>query len=213
MKFLIFFVLLLGVAGCDDKPLVNSEEYLELHGIVNGKENNIQIGGYQFSIPKEYRVEVQTYGEIEYGKADVLYFWLDFSDLLSDWVGAASQVRVEVRSFKELDEIKGSESADNNLKELIRSSPKEYSGLIEVYRGDGGWSYRNYIGTFNGGELKLGKVELNCSGTERIGLDACWGAFDKNGLSVWFYISDRLLPKWKFVISEINERISSMIKE
>jgi len=211
MKSSILLILFIGIVGCDDRPLVNSEEYRRLHGRVNGEENNIQVGDFRLSIPKEYRVEVQTYGEIKYGKADVLYFWLDFSDLLNEWVGPASKVRVKVTTFKESDESNSSASTDINLEELIRNSPKEYTGLIEVYRGDGGWSYRKYIAPFEKSELEFGKVKLNCSGTQRTGLDTCWGVFDKGGLSVLFFVNASLLPKWKIVIPEINDQINCMI--
>lgn len=215
MKFLILFVLLLGIAGCDDRPLVNSEEYLGLHGIVDGEENHIQIGDYYFSIPKECRVEVETYGDIKYGRADVLYFWVDFSGLLTEWVGPASKVRVEIRSIAGSEGIKDSIPENDNYEELTKIDVRGYAGLIELPTDSpsGGWGFKKYIAPFEKAELEFGNVKLNCNGTARTGLQTCWGSLDKEKLSVRFFLSSSLLPKWKAVIPEINEIINSMIRE
>jgi len=104
-RFSLYFLVALTLLfnGCDKRPSTNTEAYLELHGIKYGQKNNINIGEVEFLIAESMNFDLETYGEIKKGQADVLRLYLDFSHLLTGWSGQASEVRAEIRSIKPAD--------------------------------------------------------------------------------------------------------------
>lgn len=213
MRIVFLFIFFSGLVGCDGRPLVNSKEYLELHGIVNGKEKFIEVGKTKFTIPSEINVQVETYGEIKKGKADVLRLYLDYSNLIEDWSSSSSRVRVEVRHFGDNSHTKSDGEA--NKKTSILTGNKTNSGLIElpVEGPAGGWSFKRFIAPLEEEDPEVGNLVLNCSGVPETGVNQCWGGYRKGTIDIWIFLSGRLLPYWRQVILRTDQEIESMIRE
>ncbi|MGP4844153.1 hypothetical protein ACTXGQ_08475 [Marinobacter sp. 1Y8] len=209
----IFFLLTIGVYGCNQRPNTNSVEYLKLHGIIEGKENRIKVGDTLVIIPSNVEIQVETYGNIKIGEADVLKLQLDFSNLISGWSDQTSKVRVELRgrsSANESPALDSMASIDTPSGDL-----NVYGGLIEkpTSEASGGWNFREYIAPLANNYPHIGNIVLKCSGQPKYGISQCWGNYNKGRFNVWFFLSDRLLPEWRQVIIETNETIDSMIRE
>jgi len=210
---LMLFFCLFWFYGCEERPNTNTEKYLKLHGIVNGQEKEIKIGKLVFFIPPEIDIQVETYGEINKGEADILRFDLDFSHLVTGWSGLTSKVRVVVRALEEESVSRQQEISVSHDTRL--EGERMYFGLIEQPTDDppGGWSFKKYIVPLEDDNPTIGNMVFNCSGRPETGVSECWGGYKRGMADIWLFLSGRLLPNWRQVILETDKKIEFMIRD
>jgi hypothetical protein len=201
--FLVFAISL--VCACEKRPANNSAEYLHAHGITLGVENSVRVGGSIFVIPANIPLEVFTEGDIEKGIADTLTFYLDFSSILKNFADAGvlspASVRVEIKNLSSINETSLLDAADG--RDWASVEDLRDIGLTEfrAKRFDGGWGYLSYQATDPTARTPLGgPIQYSCRGSPESGPDMCWSSFRLNAkTTVWYFLSDDLLPHWSTV--------------
>ncbi len=213
---MLAFAIFITYKMFNERPSVNTKEYLDAHGVVKGKENIVSIGGVVFKIPGEMDIDVETQGEIIPGQAGVLSLYYDFSHLLpriQKNTPPKSRVRVEVRH-------KGIVHHDNwdmttKLNKWQKTIPRPELELIEFHDKQfyGGWGYISFQ-VMEGVVTTPLQEALNfkCSGHPDYGIRECRGGVRHlDGIHIWFYFPAKLIPHWKAVYQRVNFNVRSLI--
>ncbi len=221
LKYILLFALLAFALSItykiyNERPSVNTKEYLDAHGVVKGKENIASIGDVVFKVPAEMNMNVETQGEIIPGQAGVLRLYYDFSHLLSGTqkdTRPKPRVRVEVRHMGVVQHDNWDMTAQLNKWQKI--IPRPELELIEFHEKqfDGGWDYISFQ-AMDGVVVTPLKEALNfgCSGHPEYGIRECWGGVQYlNGIHVWFYFPAKLIPHWKAVYKHVDSGVRSLM--
>lgn len=210
-KLLLVLVCFIS-SGCNESPATNTQEYLAMHGIAPGKKVIIDVAGKTLKIPAEFRVLVETNGEINRGKADIVRVYLRPSDLMKEPGSYKSFVRIE---FREGGIGMYEEAAWVSSEKWQESAYLEEVGLKEyIKNGDqGGFGYVTYYSSDFPNEQNLKNTLIKCQGRNGRPSGLCKGRFFKNGLTIWYFFEGNMISHWKDLVSGIHLTVSEFIME
>lgn len=209
--FIAFWVIkLMG----DPKPSSGTEEYLKLHGYVEGQVNEIRVGGVLLRFPAGVKYSPHTSGKIIKGQADSVtagIFYPAENEISSPEHG----VMIELRANGVEDPNIWDKREDK--KEKISIVKRDDLGLIEYHLKpyDGAWGYITYTSKNEIDKTPRGSlIRYECAGIPQGEITNCWSYFvgNKNVL-VKYYISGKNLKNWKIIHKEVVDFINSIIVE
>lgn len=203
----------------EGKPLANSPEYLQAHGVVKGRPNELLIKGVLLHFSPHFLLNPYTAGKIVRGQADSVTTHLD----LGSWLSPEQQVHSEYLASVRI-EIRGQglENADRewrNLREgdwkMVKERPdlglREYSSTRDL----GGWGYRTYSPLDQTRVTPLGgPIIYSCAGAPGEEPTLCRAYFTHpQGLFIGYYIGRPLLSRWSDVHAEVLNTVNSFIAD
>lgn len=226
--FVISLLMLLILYGCGDKRITESEIKSELN-IVDGKTNEIRIGGILFSIPGDYRIETVEADENKIRKKSYddavsriilhlnLSSWFDHPPITPGEGNAL--IRIEIKSSGHEDgrriENKLNESSwqiQNDIPEwnLIEHVSKEFPQIS-------GWGALAYSGL--GVKTPMGSlIVYSCTADYTASKKSiakptvCLTTYQLiEGPMITYSISGVLLPRWKEVHTKVVDTINTFI--
>lgn len=198
-------VLLLGCQ--EQRPSVNTPEYLAAHGVAARQPTLIKVGGENFYIPADVQMQVETSGEIVKGQADYVRIFLN--DFFPPQMSSAS--------------IPGSSNAELLLRIDIRRSPgtqdgredlrqkRPWSSIREIPEwqlrefqdkrpGRGGWGVYSYESLHGAPKTPFNEpIQFVCTGAYPSHSE-CWGGYRFNPqIQIWYFFPAMWLPIWQKV--------------
>jgi hypothetical protein len=211
-------LLLVAANVCaETRPVTGTEAYNRAHGLVEGKTNELRIRDSLVRFPPKFFPKPYTGGPIISGHADGATVHLDLSTWLTPPSLGNSEfsnlVRIEIGSDGYEDDKKIERYLSDRQWVLIRDRPD--LGLREyVESGPGaGWGYRTYEPI--GGRYKTprgGRILFVCDGLAGKDPERCRTHYQHpKGPFVSFYLSGRLLPRWREVQEEVVKLVDSFI--
>jgi hypothetical protein len=215
----LFFAIGAGlVTACGDrKMMTGTEEYHRAHGVVEGGANELLIKGALFRFPPQYFPEPYSASQIVKGQADRATIHLDLSSWFSPPITARSEllalVRIEIRKDGYEDDKKIEKHLTTESWKAIQD--RQDLGLREYIRSrdDGGWGYRTYESIVPGLKTpRNGRIVFDCSGLGGHEPSLCRTTYQlPEGPLISYYLSGRLLPRWKDVHAEVVKLVNSLI--
>jgi len=215
ISFCVFCILYYTKSVFRIEPAANTPEYLERHGLIPGAAVEISLDGVIIAIPKEYEVNVKTFGDIKKGHADslaILFEFQKYKSFIDSSLASDFKVRVELRKFNG-EAAPTLEPNDQWQSSIIH---KEL-GLIEYHSKNipSGWGSivfspvdSSIVGPSNE------RLEFRCSGNHEKAFEQCWlSTRYTNNINAWIFIPASLLPFWHDVYNHINSRLHSFMME
>lgn len=209
LLFLTFWVIKL--TG-DPKPSSGTEEYLKLHGYVDGQVNEIRVGGVLLRFPAGMKYSPETVKNIVKGKADAVVsgFTFPIEAMQSSHLDI---VNVEFRPY-----IGGTyEFWENQIekKKWEKITELDDLGLVEYIEAApyGGWGETSYVSKFESLDNEGAGVIYACTESgEKI--SRCWTRFPwKNKVFIDVYFSGKNLKNWRSINREVIKFVNSIIIE
>lgn len=221
LTFLSFLLI-----ACDqEKPMSNTLKYRSAHGIVEGQANTIFIGQSRIVIPQGTVFDVYTSGDIRPNQADRLHLYINMASALGVDPERASSAKLDRYVVRA--EVTGREkfSSENGMffyeRALSEPNVRKNMGLIEYTRSLSPPSEHSGIYLYKSIEespvgLFPQHTEIHCSlawphdETKTNGL--CRASYYIPNLVVQTFFDYSLLPHWRLVLNEVDERLSQYQK-
>lgn len=209
-NWLIVFVVFL--FGCDGKPPKNTEEYLALHGINPNENVIIEVGGVTVNIPPEFRVFVETYDEIQEGKADIVRIYIRPSEVILGSTPSASFVRIEIMAagigkYNRQDWILNEEWQSVTYLKILDMTKYVRPGS------SGGFGYVTFYSDKYPSEDQLEDILIACQGDHGEPSGLCKGVVENKNAAIWYFFNANLIGSWKELVFGINSKLSEFIME
>lgn len=206
--FMTFWVIkLMG----DQKPSSGTEEYLKLHGYVEGQVNEIRVGGVLLRFPAGVKFSPHSSGRIIKGLADMVTTRLIYSD--NEKKSNVDGVRIDINKYGEEDPmILDLQHKKEQWKSIVDRSDL---GLIEYHRMiPGGWGGVTYVAKLNDDRTPRGSlIRFLCSDVNNVVVECRSDFVTKNNIAISYFFAGENLKDWKLINREVIKFVNSIIVE